>query len=767
MWKKLSKPFWGVCALTGMFWLSACSEAVQVVPVELIPVPEQIRQGNDVFVLKNKMVVGYAGEELAPAATYLAGMLSRATGYTIQTAAGEGDICLSLQPQLPSGGYQLEATRKQVNIAGNGYSGVIAGIETLRQLFPAAIESKEVVEGVDWAIPSVSVTDAPHYEWRGLMLDVSRHFYTVDEVKELLDLMALYKMNKLHWHLTDDQGWRVEIKQYPLLTEKGAWRTFNAHDRSCMEMAAANDNPDYLIPEDKLRIVKGDTLYGGFYTQEDIKDVIAYAQVRSIDIIPEIDMPGHMLAAVSNYDGVSCFKETGWGSIFSSPVCPGKDSALEFCKNVYREIIGLFPYKYIHIGGDEVEKTNWKKCPDCQKRMRANGLKSEEELQSWFIHEMERFFNENGKEMIGWDEILEGGLSKTATVMWWRSWVGDAPEKTTSQGNSIIFTPNSCFYLDYQQDTKSLPNIYNFDPSSEVASAEAQSLIKGVQGNIWTEWIPSRERMQYMVVPRMQAIAELGWSRPERKDWGDFSQRLVAHFERLSRMDVNYRVPDLEGFYKTNAFISEGKVELSCMDPNVKVHYTTDGTMPTLDSPEYTGAITVTETTDFKFRTFRANGKPSDVFTTRYVKSDYAPAVQAAPSTPGLTAAWHDFRGNNCADISKAPKKGVYPIEDVKIPKGVSGNIGLVVTGYFNAPKNDIYTFVLLSDDGSTLVIDKEMVVDNDGAHSPREIVGQKALAKGYHPMELRYFDCNGGLLSLKVLDSEGHEIPFTHLYAH
>ena len=579
-------------------------------------------------------------------------------------------------------------------------------------------------------------------------------------------VMALYKMNKFHWHLTDDQGWRIEIKKYPLLTEKGAWRKFNSHDRECIRQSKTDNNPDMAIPEDKIRIVEGDTLYGGYYTQEDIKDVIAYAKIRGIDIIPEIDMPGHMLAAVSNYEGVSCFNETGWGSVFSSPVCPGKDSALEFCKNIYAELIALFPYKYVHIGGDEVEKTNWKKCPDCQKRMHDNNLKTEEELQSWFIHDMERFFNGKGKEMIGWDEIIEGGLSKTATVMWWRSWVKDAATKATAQGNPVIFTPNGQFYLDYAEDKNSMASIYNLDTTDNL-TPEQQSLILGVQGNIWCEWIPSNARMQYMAIPRLLAIAELGWSKPEQKDWNAFKQRLSDQFERLNIMGINYRIPDLEGFNAVNAFIGEGTINVTCLDPTAEIHYTTDGSTPTLQSPVYEGPIKVTETTDFTFCTFRPNGKKGDIAKTRFIKSEYTPSVTAAPSNPGLKATWHEFKGNKCSEIEKAPVNGTYPVEDVMIPKKVKGNIGLIIKGYFNAPQDDIYTFALLSDDGSTLTIDSEQIVDNDGPHGPKEIVGQKALAKGYHPMELRYFDQNGGQLKLKVTGSDGKEIPFTHLYAH
>ena len=768
MTKCTHKQLMTACMLAGTLMLGACTSTPPVTKeVSIVPITNHLEETNGAFVLKSNTSIGVIDAELIPAAEYLADMLSGATGYDLKVKEGEGTITLALgDVQGKEGAYTLTAESDKVNITGNSYGGVIAGIESLRQLFPPQIESKEIVKGTDWAIPAVNIQDAPRFEWRGIMLDVSRHFYTIGEVKELLDVMALYKMNKFHWHLTDDQGWRIEIKKYPLLTEKGAWRKFNSHDRECIRQSKTNNNPDMAIPEDKIRIVEGDTLYGGYYTQEDIKDVIAYAKIRGIDIIPEIDMPGHMLAAVSNYEGVSCFNETGWGSVFSSPVCPGKDSALEFCKNVYTELIALFPYKYVHIGGDEVEKTNWKKCPDCQKRMHDNNLKTEEELQSWFIHDMERFFNEKGKEMIGWDEIIEGGLSKTATVMWWRSWVKDAATKTTAQGNPVIFTPNGQFYLDYAEDKNSMASIYNLDTTDNLIS-EQQSLILGVQGNIWCEWIPSNARMQYMAIPRLLAIAELGWSKPEQKDWSAFQQRLSDQFERLNIMGINYRIPDLEGFNAVNAFIGEGTINVTCLDPTAEIHYTTDGSTPTLQSPIYEGPIKVTETTDFTFCTFRPNGKKGDIVKTRFIKSEYTPSVTAAPSNPGLKATWHEFKGNKCSEIEKAPVNGTYPVEDVMIPKKVKGNIGLIIKGYFNAPQDDIYTFALLSDDGSTLTIDSEQIVDNDGPHGPKEIVGQKALAKGYHPMELRYFDQNGGQLKLKVTGSDGKEIPFTHLYAH
>ena len=568
----------------------------------------------------------------------------------------------------------------------------------------------------------------------------------------------MYRDISIRWHLTDDQGWRIEIKKYPLLTEKGAWRTFNSQDRVCMRRAKAEHNSDFEIPESKLRIVEGDTLYGGFYTQDDIKEVVKYAAVRGIDIIPEVDMPGHMLAAVSNYNGVSCFRQTGWGKTFSSPVCPGKESALEFCKNVYAEIFPLFPYKYVHLGADEVEKTNWKKCPDCQKRMRDKGLKTEEELQAWFVHQMEAFFNENGKELIGWDEIIEGGLSKTATVMWWRNWNPEAVPTATSQGNHVIYCPNANFYLDNRQDKYSVRNVYEYELAPDSLSEAQRALVLGVQGNIWCEWIPSRERMQYMAFPRLMAIAEIGWSDPSQLEWDDFEQRMIGQFSRLGILNVNYRMPDLVGFHTKNAFVGETDVEIVSPDPSVEIHYTTDGSVPTLDSPEYSAPIRITESTDFIFRSFRQNGKAGDLFHTTYIKQEYAPAsADVSAGKPGLQAVWYKGRVDSCMFIDQHPVRGTYEVKDVMIPQEVKGDVALIVKGYFNAPEDGIYTFALLSDDGSLLKVDNELVIDNDGPHSPQEISGQRALAKGLHPIEVRYFDYNGGILKLEIRDPKGN----------
>lgn len=748
--------------------LGACTQTpVQVAPVSLLPLPQQVEQTDSAyFVLSSKATIGYADKALEPAAQYLATVLAPATGYKLKTVAGQGTINLSVQPEGQNDGYRLCVEQEKVTINGDTYRGVINGIQTFRQLFPSQMESTQKVN-MPWAAPCVTVTDAPQYAWRGLMLDVSRHFFDVDEVKQVLDLMAYYKLNKFHWHLTDDQGWRIEIKKYPLLTEKGAFRTFNNQDRMCLRRAAQENNPDYLLPEEKLHVENGDTLYGGFYTQDQIRDVIAYAAVRGIDVIPEIDMPGHILAAISNYDGVSCFEEIGWGELFTSPLCPGKDTALEFCRNVYDEVTDLFPYEYVHIGGDEVDKTNWGKCPDCQKRIHDEGLHSVEELQSWFIHHMESFINSKGKKMIGWDEIIEGGLSKTATVMWWRSWYPGSPKTAGSQGNGIIACPNATFYLDNSEDRNSIPNIYNFSFFEDELDDAQRAQVMGIQGAIWAEQIPSFNRMMYRAFPRLLAIAEKAWTMPGQGNYEAFTQRLANQLVRLNTKGITYRIPDVEGFHRTNAFIEEGKLELTCLDPCADIHYTTDGSEPTLESPRYEGPVTITESCDIKIRTFRPNGVACNLMETSFVKAPYTPAVVVAPSNPGLKAEWYEYGGELCDEITTAPFKGTYKIEDVVIPRGVAGKIGLVITGYLNVPADGIYTISLLSDDGSYLLLDGEKLIDNDHGHSPIEVVAQKALCKGYHPIAVRYFDHNGGLLHMTVSDESGNVIPFTNLYAY
>ena len=757
MFKKLSSSFLIVSACI----FSSCTPTVKQ-EIAILPTPVSLTEQSGSFVLKDGMKIGVSDQSLFPAAGYLQEILRNVISSSVEVTTDKSQVDMYFQLKDTVGkpsSYKLESTPEYIRVEATDYSGIISAITTIRQLLPATIEVQG--EKQNYSIPVVQIEDAPRFEWRGFMLDASRHFWNKKEVKHVLDLMSLYKLNKFHWHLSDDQGWRIEIEKYPLLTEKGAWRKFNTQDRTCMARAKEEDNTDFLIPEDKIRIVEGDTLYGGYYTHDDIKEIVAYATQRGIDVIPEIDMPGHFLAAISQYPELACDGLIGWGEIFSSPICPGKDATLEFCRNVFKEVFELFPYEYVHMGGDEVEKANWKKCPLCQKRIRTEKLGSVEELQAWFVRDMEKFFLANGKRLIGWDEVVADGLSSDAAITWWRSWAKDALPTATAQKQKVIACPNEYFYFDYAQDQNSVKKILAYDPcADERLSPEQKKYIWGVQANLWAEWIPTMKRIEYLIVPRMIALSEIAWAEPTAKPGlEEFYRQLVPQFKRMDVMRVNYRVPDLQGFYKVNAFIDETTVELTCPLPGTEIRYTTDGSMPTKESALYNGALEVGKTTDFAFRTFRPDGSPSDVVRTKYVKAPYAEAVTApAALQPGLKAVWHDFRGNLCADIDAAPVKGEYVVESVSIPEEVKGNIGLVLTGYLEVPADGIYTFALLSDDGSTLMLDGELLGDNDGAHSPVEIIVQKALKAGLHPIEVRYFDCNGGVLQMELVNEKGEK---------
>lgn len=757
MFKKLSSSFLIVSACI----FSSCTPTVKQ-EIAILPTPVSLTEQSGSFVLKDGMKIGVSDQSLFPAAGYLQEILRNVISSSVEVTTDKSQVDMYFQLKDTVGkpsSYKLESTPEYIRVEATDYSGIISAITTIRQLLPATIEVQG--EKQNYSIPVVQIEDAPRFEWRGFMLDASRHFWNKKEVKHVLDLMSLYKLNKFHWHLSDDQGWRIEIEKYPLLTEKGAWRKFNTQDRTCMARAKEEDNTDFLIPEDKIRIVEGDTLYGGYYTHDDIKEIVAYATQRGIDVIPEIDMPGHFLTAIGQYPELVCDGLIGWGKTFSSPICPGKDTTLEFCQNVFKEVFELFPYEYVHMGGDEVEKANWKKCPLCQKRIRTEKLGSVEELQAWFVRDMEKFFLANGKKLIGWDEVVSDGLSSDAAITWWRSWAKDALPTATAQKQKVIACPNEYFYFDYAQDQNSVKKILAYDPcADERLSPEQKKYIWGVQANLWAEWIPTMKRIEYLIVPRMIALSEIAWAEPTAKPGlEEFYRQLVPQFKRMDVMRVNYRVPDLQGFYKVNAFIDETTVELTCPLPGTEIRYTTGGSMPTKESALYNGALEVGKTTDFAFRTFRPDGSPSDAVRTKYVKAPYAEAVTApAALQPGLKAVWHDFRGNLCADIDAAPVKGEYVVESVSIPEEVKGNIGLVLTGYLEVPADGIYTFALLSDDGSTLMLDGELLGDNDGAHSPVEIIVQKALKAGLHPIEVRYFDCNGGVLQMELVNEKGEK---------
>lgn len=720
---------------------------------DIIPLPVELVKSKGSFTFEDGMSVYINNECLSPAFSLLQDFTGKT--FNLSSDSNSSVINISIEDDMTKeGGYNISVKKGSLIIKASDYNGVVSAISTIRQLLP-------VNENNDCCIPCVEINDYHEYQWRGMHLDVSRHFYTKEEVMKLLDLMSLYKFNKFHWHLTDDQGWRIEIKKYPLLTEKGAWRKFNDQDRTCMRLERDDHNPDYRIPEDKISIIEGDTIYGGFYSQEDIKDVVKYAADRGIDVIPEIDMPGHFLAAINQYPEVACNGLIGWGEVFSSPICVGKDSTLEFCKNIWREVFQLFPYEYAHLGGDEVEKGNWKKCKDCQSRIKKEGLHSVEELQAWFVREMETFFNQNGKKMIGWDEVVEDGLSDKSVISWWRSWCPDAVAKATEQGMKAIICPNSHLYFDYEQKPDYLQRIYDMNVIPEGLSDEQKKLVWGVQCNIWTEWIPTMDRLEYMVFPRMMAVSEIGWCNKSRlDDFKGFERRVKEHFNRMNKMDVNYRIPDLTGFYDKNVFVDKGIFKIdSNIDGVAVIRYTTDGSIPTLESKQYTEPLTITENTVIKFRAFRPDGSFGKLYIAVFNKEDYSPAVEVEKIPErGLNVSLYDFTGNKCSDIAVLSPENSYVSANIEYPEGKKGNIAMVCNGYLDIPADGVYTFSLLSDDGSILKIDDEILIDNDGLHSPAEKNAQKALKKGLHKLDLSYFDYYGGVITLYVINDKGEK---------
>lgn len=507
--------------------------------VNIIPKPTLVKEGKGSFLVTDGMNIGVNDPALADAADYLKQMIARATGFQdLAVRRGEGHISLLLQsaanPEDES--YTLTVSSTRITIKAGTYRGVVNGISTLRQLLPDEIESREPVKGIRWTVPVVQVQDKPAYHWRGLMLDPSRHFYSVEETEQFLDHMALYKYNKFHWHLTDGVAWRLQINRYPLLTQRGAWREFRQDiDINCENRAKSENNPTLLIPQKYCREENGRRLYGGFYTQDDVRRVVRYAAIRGIDVIPEIDMPGHFWCGTQAYPLLSC------GQDGNDPLCLGKDLTLEFCRNVWEEVFQLFPYEYAHIGGDEVDRSRWAKCPDCQRRIKALGLQGVEELQAWFTKDMEKFFNAHGRKLMGWDEILEGGVSRTATVYWWRGDHADVAQKSTEMGNEVVICPTTYCYFDYGQDDNTLKRIYTSDVIPADLTPKQLKLVKGIQSNAWGEFIPTVGRMQFMVFPRALAMVEKAWTPNEQQNWDNFSQRLQVHLHRLQAAGINYR----------------------------------------------------------------------------------------------------------------------------------------------------------------------------------------------------------------------------------
>ncbi|MBS7342404.1 MAG: family 20 glycosylhydrolase [Parabacteroides sp.] len=740
--KKLLATF---CAGMALCFLASCAEPQGEVKsynqgINIIPTPQSLVQHDGFFRLGSNTAIAAASPEAKTVAEFFAAKIRTATGLNIQVAE-KGNIQLSVDPSLDVAndeGYTLDVTKDGAVVVAKTAQGLFYGMQSFLQLLPAEIESPSKVNGIAWQAPAVSIKDAPRFGYRGIMLDPCRHFMPVENVKKYLDVLSLFKMNRMHWHLTDDQGWRIEIKKYPKLTEIAS-----------------------------KRIDGEGTEHSGYYTQEEIKEIVKYAADRFITVVPELELPGHEMAAIAAYPNLSCKGEQGtprviWG-VEDIVMCPGKEDMFTFLQDVIDEMVPLFPSEYFHIGGDECPKISWKNCPLCQKRIKEEGLKAdskhsaEERLQSYVIQRMEKYLATKGKKIIGWDEILEGGLAPSATVMSWRG--EDGGIAAALMDHTVIMTPGgNGMYLDaYQGDSKIEPvtiggytlleKTYSYDPIPDTLVAMGKSnYILGVQGNTWSEYMYDEAKRDYMVFPRILAVAEIGWTNLDRKDYKDFERRIENAYVRLDGHAINYHIPQPEqpnGSCNFVAFTDKASLEFKTTRP-IKMVYTLDGSEPTPASTAYTAPIEITETTTLKIASVLPSGKMSPIRTIQVEKQSLAPAKEVAKTTPGLNMEVTDGMYLNVKELEAAQKetkksviKDLNEIRSVvKTSESMRGvnQYAAVATGYVNIPEDGVY---FISSDLEEVWIDGKLLVNNGGEvkrFSRHD--SSVALAKGLHEIK-------------------------------
>jgi hexosaminidase len=570
---------------------------------DFIPKPIINHQLAGYFKLENHLYLNNhcKGKDFGTVVTNFIENFEHKTGYQIQKKHfGSATIEIQFdQTIVNKEGYRIQIDTNQIKLSVSHVSGLFYAFQTIYQLLPAVRNNAEI------KIPCMQIQDQPAFTWRGMHLDVSRHYFSIETIKQYLDLMAMYKMNKFHWHLVDDQGWRIEIKKFPKLTQIGAWRV-NKNDYWW------NDRPQASANEEAN--------YGGFYTQNQIREVIAYAASKQIEVIPEIEMPGHVASAIAAYAGLSCkqnnqFQMTGGNyTDISSNYCAGNEQVFIFLENVLNEVFELFPSQYVHIGGDEVDKTSWKNCKKCQLRMKTENLKDEEELQSYFIKRIGAFVEKNKKKMIGWDEILEGGLAKGAIVMSWRGEVGGI--EAAKMKHNVIMTPGSPCYFDHYQGNatyepkafngfNSLKSVYNYRPIPLNLADSLHHYVLGAQGNVWSEYIQSSNHLAYMILPRMLALSEVLWGNDTTRKWDEFYNRIQSHFERFDLMGLNYAPINTKIKFETFYLDSALYLNMSSDYPDGQIYFTKDNSLPGLQSELYEKPIQIDSSAQFQALLFK------------------------------------------------------------------------------------------------------------------------------------------------------------------
>lgn len=694
-------------------------------PVEqraIIPKPNALVWQSSTFTIDNSTRLIADNEIVTNVAEYAQHKLKMATGWTLNISKKKaGNNCIALEIDsciVNKEGYELEVNKKYIKLKANSPQGLFYAFQSLLQLLPAAVESNTASANSSWQVPGVLIKDAPRFPYRGMHLDVCRHFVPVTDIKKHLDMMAMLKLNRFHWHLTEDQAWRIEIKAYPKLTRIGSQR------------------------------IEGDgSTYKGYYTQAEIKDIIAYAQERMIDVIPEIELPGHALAALTAYPEYSC---TGgpftvrniWG-VEADVYCAGKETTFAFLENIIDEVCQLFPSPYFHIGGDECPKERWKTCSLCQKRMRQEHLENEHQLQSYFVQRIEHILQTKGKKMIGWDEILEGGLAANATVMSWRGEAGGIA--AAEQAHNVIMTPSNWCYLDHYQGSPNvepvaiggyttLEDTYNYEPVPDTLSLDKQKHILGTQGNVWTEYMYSPQLVEYRVYPRIIALAEVGWTAPEKKDFQTFCTALENLYPRMDYHKINYHIPLPEGVCNNLVFTDTAHLAFSTTRP-IDMVYTTDNSEPTSKSKRYTTPLQFTENTLLKIASILPHGKMSTVRSIYIKKEDFAPAQNVKTKHKGLIETYTKGKFQTVDELDNISQWQKKSNSQPSKPQDYKQPSASILTGYVHIPENGVYEF---HSDIDQVYIDDKLLINNDkevkrySRHN-----AMRALAQGKHSVKL------------------------------
>lgn len=691
------------CVVSLMLGLSGCSSVKTQRDVAIVPTPLSMEKGTGSFTFGPNTVITVPTEEQKPVAGLFASLFTRSAGFTPKVQVGtEGDVCLELDKNLPEDAYEMQVSSGQIRVKASDSKGLFYGLQNLRLLLPPAIESSTAQDTVEWTVPEMTVKDAPRFGYRGFMLDVSRYFLPKEELLRMIDCMALLKLNRLHLHLTDDNGWRLEIKKYPKLTEVGAWKVDRQH---------------LPFPERRNPKRGEPATVGGYYTQADMKEIIAYAADRQIEIIPEIDIPAHSNAALASYPEYACpvVKDfigviPGLGGKNAEIIfCGGNEKTYEFLQDVLDEVIALFPSRYIHLGGDEATKTNWKKCPLCQARIREEHLADEEALQGYFMGRMSDYVRSKGKEVMGWDELTNSKLPEDAIIFGWQGF-GNAALKAAEQGHRFVMTPARVAYLIRYQGPQwfepltyfgnnTLKGLFDYEPVQEGWKPEYEKLLMGVQASMWTEFCNKPEDVFYLVFPRLAALAEIAWVPKNQKDWNVFLKGLDNYTAHLEQKDVVYArsmfniqhriIPNDNGALT---------LTLECERPDVDIHYTLDGTEPTATSPRYTQALTLKKNVTVKAATFAGNEQQGKtlILPVEWNKATAKPLVNAAS---GMEVLVNGLRGSLKQTDFEWYTGAMSVTVDLQQPEDIRSCTAGCITNYGMAVHKPKSMTVELSDD--------------------------------------------------------------------